>query len=108
MRKKWSKQKYVCDYIYKKQILLFPYVYLTKLHKNLPKLFKFFFINFSKTNYCQVLILFRINTIIRNVSVAYTKNYMTADDIIEGDGPIKWSFSSSVFFSWTAITTIGK
>ncbi|VDD91653.1 unnamed protein product [Enterobius vermicularis] len=48
-----------------------------------------------------------INTIIRNVSVAYTKNYMTADDIIEGDGPIKWSFSSSVFFSWTAITTIG-
>uniref|UniRef100_A0A0N5AK40 Ion_trans_2 domain-containing protein n=1 Tax=Syphacia muris TaxID=451379 RepID=A0A0N5AK40_9BILA len=54
-----------------------------------------------------ILLWFRINTIIRNVSVAYTKNYMTADDIIEGDGPIKWSFSSSVFFSWTAITTIG-
>lgn len=32
---------------------------------------------------------------------------MTPDDIIYGTGPTKWSFGSSIFFSWTAITTIG-
>lgn len=49
-----------------------------------------------------------INDVIRDVFIDYTKNYMTPDDIIKGAGPVKWSFGSSVFFSWTAITTIGK
>ncbi|KAL3072536.1 hypothetical protein niasHS_017510 [Heterodera schachtii] len=48
-----------------------------------------------------------MNAIIRDVFIDYTKNYMTPDDIIYGVGPSKWSFGSSVFFSWTAITTIG-
>ncbi|CAG9539476.1 unnamed protein product [Cercopithifilaria johnstoni] len=48
-----------------------------------------------------------INDVIRDVFIDYTKNYMTPDDIIKGAGPVKWSFGSSVFFSWTAITTIG-
>ncbi|KHN80480.1 TWiK family of potassium channels protein 7 [Toxocara canis] len=48
-----------------------------------------------------------MNNVIRDVFVDYTKNYMTPDDIIHGAGPIKWSFGSSIFFSWTAITTIG-
>ncbi|CAJ0582243.1 unnamed protein product, partial [Mesorhabditis spiculigera] len=45
--------------------------------------------------------------IIRDVFHDYTKNYMIPDDIIHGDGPVKWSFGASIFFSWTAITTIG-
>ncbi|VDK63902.1 unnamed protein product [Onchocerca ochengi] len=48
-----------------------------------------------------------INDVIRDVFIDYTKNYMTPDDIIKGAGPVKWSFGSSIFFSWTAITTIG-
>uniref|UniRef100_A0AAF5D9Z2 Potassium channel domain-containing protein n=1 Tax=Strongyloides stercoralis TaxID=6248 RepID=A0AAF5D9Z2_STRER len=48
-----------------------------------------------------------INNVIKDVFVDYTKNYMTPDDIINGTGPIKWTFGSSIFFSWTAITTIG-
>uniref|UniRef100_A0A0N4U4S6 Ion_trans_2 domain-containing protein n=1 Tax=Dracunculus medinensis TaxID=318479 RepID=A0A0N4U4S6_DRAME len=48
-----------------------------------------------------------MNDVIRDVFIDYTKNYMTPDDIIKGVGPIKWSFGSSIFFSWTAITTIG-
>ncbi|KAF8387433.1 twk-13 [Pristionchus pacificus] len=48
-----------------------------------------------------------MNDVIRGVFFDYTKNYMTPEDIIEGDGPVKWSFGSSIFFSWTAITTIG-
>ncbi|VDL72405.1 unnamed protein product [Nippostrongylus brasiliensis] len=32
---------------------------------------------------------------------------MTPEDVITGTGPFKWSFGSSIFFSWTAITTIG-
>uniref|UniRef100_A0A915A897 Potassium channel domain-containing protein n=1 Tax=Parascaris univalens TaxID=6257 RepID=A0A915A897_PARUN len=48
-----------------------------------------------------------MNDVIRDVFIDYTKNYMTPDDIIHGAGPIKWSFGSSIFFSWTAITTIG-
>lgn len=51
---------------------------------------------------------FRMNDVIRDVFIDYTKNYMTPDDIIKGTGPVKWSFGSSIFFSWTAITTIGK
>lgn len=51
---------------------------------------------------------FSMNDVIRDVFIDYTKNYMTPDDIIKGVGPIKWSFGSSIFFSWTAITTIGK
>lgn len=51
---------------------------------------------------------YSINDVIRDVFIDYTKNYMTPDDIIKGAGPVKWSFGSSVFFSWTAITTIGK
>jgi hypothetical protein len=48
-----------------------------------------------------------MNSIIKDVFIDYTKNYMTPDDIINGTGPTKWSFGSSIFFSWTAITTIG-
>ncbi|KAI3415866.1 hypothetical protein GPALN_005436 [Globodera pallida] len=48
-----------------------------------------------------------MNAIIRDVFIDYTKNYMTPDEIIYGAGPTKWSFGASVFFSWTAITTIG-
>ncbi|CAI4223649.1 unnamed protein product [Auanema sp. JU1783] len=48
-----------------------------------------------------------MNSIIRDVFVDYTRNYMTPDDVITGTGPFKWSFESSIFFSWTAITTIG-
>lgn len=48
-----------------------------------------------------------MNAVIRDVFIDYTKNYMTPDEIIYGSGPTKWSFMSSVFFSWTAITTIG-
>ncbi|CEF69984.1 Potassium channel subfamily K member 18 [Strongyloides ratti] len=48
-----------------------------------------------------------MNNVIKDVFVDYTKNYMTPDDIINGTGPIKWTFGSSIFFSWTAITTIG-
>ncbi|CAI5452682.1 unnamed protein product [Caenorhabditis angaria] len=48
-----------------------------------------------------------MNRLIRDVFLDYTKNYMTPDDIITGTGPVKWSFASSIFFSWTAITTIG-
>uniref|UniRef100_A0A1I7TFE4 Ion_trans_2 domain-containing protein n=2 Tax=Caenorhabditis tropicalis TaxID=1561998 RepID=A0A1I7TFE4_9PELO len=48
-----------------------------------------------------------MDELIRDVFWDYTRNYMTPDDVIYGDGPIKWSFMSSIFFSWTAITTIG-
>ncbi|VDK48407.1 unnamed protein product [Anisakis simplex] len=48
-----------------------------------------------------------MDDVIRDVFIDYTKNYMTPDDIIYGAGPIKWSIGSSIFFSWTAITTIG-
>ncbi|CAK5079076.1 unnamed protein product [Meloidogyne enterolobii] len=48
-----------------------------------------------------------MNAVIRDVFIDYTKNYMTPDEIIYGSGPTKWSFGSSIFFSWTAITTIG-
>ena len=51
---------------------------------------------------------FRMDDIIRDVFIDYTKNYMTPEDVITGSGPFKWSFGSSIFFSWTAITTIGK
>lgn len=50
---------------------------------------------------------FRINLVIRDVFIDYTKNYLTPEDIIYGHSPTKWSFGSSIFFSWTAITTIG-
>uniref|UniRef100_A0A1I7XM54 Ion_trans_2 domain-containing protein n=1 Tax=Heterorhabditis bacteriophora TaxID=37862 RepID=A0A1I7XM54_HETBA len=48
-----------------------------------------------------------MDDIIRDVFIDYTKNYMTPEDVITGSGPYKWSFGSSIFFSWTAITTIG-
>ncbi|KJH44706.1 Ion channel [Dictyocaulus viviparus] len=48
-----------------------------------------------------------MDDIIRDVFIDYTRNYMTPEDVITGSGPFKWSFGSSVFFSWTAITTIG-
>uniref|UniRef100_A0A914C7N0 Potassium channel domain-containing protein n=1 Tax=Acrobeloides nanus TaxID=290746 RepID=A0A914C7N0_9BILA len=48
-----------------------------------------------------------MNLIIKDVFIDYTKNYMSSDDIINGTGITKWSFSNSIFFSWTAITTIG-
>ncbi|PAV83210.1 hypothetical protein WR25_03470 [Diploscapter pachys] len=48
-----------------------------------------------------------MDAIIRDVFHDYTKYYMTPDDIITGSGHIKWSFGSSIFFAWTAITTIG-
>ncbi|GMT09156.1 hypothetical protein PFISCL1PPCAC_453 [Pristionchus fissidentatus] len=48
-----------------------------------------------------------MNEIIRRVFDDFTKNYMIPVDVITGDGPVKWSFGSSIFFSWTAITTIG-
>ncbi|VDN07251.1 unnamed protein product [Thelazia callipaeda] len=62
---------------------------------------KITFENWAKTAHLGM------NTVIRDVFIDYTKNYMTPDDIIKGMGPVKWSFSSSIFFSWTAITTIG-
>ncbi|KAK0409773.1 hypothetical protein QR680_004748 [Steinernema hermaphroditum] len=49
----------------------------------------------------------QMNLIIKDVFIDYTRNYMTPDDIINGTGPVKWSFGASIFFSWTAITTIG-
>lgn len=48
-----------------------------------------------------------MDDIIRDVFIDYTRNYMTPEDVITGTGPYKWSFGSSIFFSWTAITTIG-
>lgn len=45
--------------------------------------------------------------VIKDVFIDYTKNYLTPEDIINGTGPNKWSFGASIFFSWTAITTIG-
>uniref|UniRef100_A0A914P529 Potassium channel domain-containing protein n=1 Tax=Panagrolaimus davidi TaxID=227884 RepID=A0A914P529_9BILA len=45
--------------------------------------------------------------VIKDVFIDYTKNYMLPEDIINGTGPEKWSFGSSIFFSWTCITTIG-
>lgn len=48
-----------------------------------------------------------MDELIRDVFIDYTRNYMTPDDVITGTGPFKWSFGSSIFFSWTAITTIG-
>ncbi|TKR57573.1 hypothetical protein L596_030818 [Steinernema carpocapsae] len=50
----------------------------------------------------------QMNLIIKDVFIDYTRNYMTPDDIINGTGPVKWSFGASIFFSWTAITTIGE
>ncbi|KIH44234.1 Ion channel [Ancylostoma duodenale] len=49
-----------------------------------------------------------MDDIIRDVFIDYTRNYMTPEDVITGSGPYKWSFGSSIFFSWTAITTIVK
>ncbi|CAD6186851.1 unnamed protein product [Caenorhabditis auriculariae] len=48
-----------------------------------------------------------MDDLIRDVFIDYTRNYMTPEDVITGTGPVKWSFGSSIFFSWTAITTIG-
>jgi hypothetical protein len=48
-----------------------------------------------------------MNMVIKDVFIDYTKNYMLPEDIINGTGPEKWSFGSSIFFSWTCITTIG-
>ncbi|CAB3397388.1 unnamed protein product [Caenorhabditis bovis] len=48
-----------------------------------------------------------MDDLIRDVFLDYTRNYMTPEDVITGTGPVKWSFGSSIFFSWTAITTIG-
>ncbi|CAD5223500.1 unnamed protein product [Bursaphelenchus okinawaensis] len=48
-----------------------------------------------------------MNLVIKDVFIDYTKNYLTPEDIINGTGPNKWSFGASIFFSWTAITTIG-
>jgi hypothetical protein len=51
---------------------------------------------------------FSLDLIIKDVFIDYTKNYMLPEDIINGTtGPNKWSFGASIFFSWTAITTIG-
>ncbi|KAI6213013.1 hypothetical protein M3Y94_00098600 [Aphelenchoides besseyi] len=48
-----------------------------------------------------------LNEVIADVFVDYTKNYLTVEDVINGTGVNKWSFGSSIFFSLTAISTIG-
>uniref|UniRef100_A0A7E4VQ02 Ion_trans_2 domain-containing protein n=1 Tax=Panagrellus redivivus TaxID=6233 RepID=A0A7E4VQ02_PANRE len=48
-----------------------------------------------------------MNMVIKDIFIDYTKNYMLPEDIITGTGPEKWSYGSSIFFSWTCITTIG-
>lgn len=65
-------------------------------------------LRFRITNASQVYYWFRMDLVIKDVFLDYTKNYMTPDDIINGTGPVKWSWGSSIFFSWTSITTIGS
>lgn len=50
----------------------------------------------------------RFDLIVKDVFIDFTKNYMTPDDLINDTARVRWTFPASIFFSWTAITTIGN
>ncbi len=52
----------------------------------------------------------KIMEILQKVHWAFTKDYLKPVDLERGleAHKVKWTFAASIFFSWTAITTIGK
>jgi hypothetical protein len=52
----------------------------------------------------------KFNEMIEDVYYDFSKNYLNPQDLINqtySETTTKWTFSASLFFAWTAITTIG-